>query len=599
MLPKILDPGNPQSLSDAAIRRIQARDHSIPGSQRKAESSDLVQQLETAPPEEEKADDKVALKATTIREASIEAQQMSFQPIGSSMYRKGHTLWSMEPDSSGRYALVRHASEPSDFPVEDDPSEVVHEAPYPSGEEKEASRAVQPVRPSYEETLVATAGKEFPDVTDRYGIAVRMNDIVSYPLGGEYVKGRVAAVTTAGNLDIRLEHQVDRGVPADFVVIDRKSRQAQMISDSAPTPPSSPEHDADKQEKDNLNLSMHKSLEAENKRLAFVQHWATYGAVLADQILLAPNLSEKTKTAMLSTFSATRGVAEVAKSLGHSKAASWDSLKEYAGEKATETVRNFVYAGLQSRMMSRDLNLPLAMTMELRGDIGKMPRKHASTLRLGLTEMKTASIQDKTALELMKLYGADTVKKWSEVLAKYKKGELRLQKKTAIDTTAKNYWTAYFGEYGDEWVRDVKRRLRADLVAAKLKMQALDDTATDYWSNYYGEYGDELTKEVNRAVTKNPKVQPERTAAVAIAPQMQLPPDGRGNQPARRDIFAGVKLILDESLPKTAHRVGLAKTTNGYNVLVRTSNAQKVQFAKTEKEAHTLFAGYVKSHITG
>ena len=33
--------------------------------------------------------------------------------------------------------------------------------------------------------------------------------------------------------------------------------------------------------------------------------------------------------------------------------------------------------------------------------------------------------------------------------------------KTAVDTTTQDYWTAYFGDYGRLWVRDIPRYIRA------------------------------------------------------------------------------------------------------------------------------------------
>lgn len=36
-----------------------------------------------------------------------------------------------------------------------------------------------------------------------------------------------------------------------------------------------------------------------------------------------------------------------------------------------------------------------------------------------------------------------------------------LVRKQAIDTTARDYWTEYFGEYGEAWVRDIRRRVTA------------------------------------------------------------------------------------------------------------------------------------------
>jgi hypothetical protein len=39
--------------------------------------------------------------------------------------------------------------------------------------------------------------------------------------------------------------------------------------------------------------------------------------------------------------------------------------------------------------------------------------------------------------------------------------------KTAIDSTAKDYWSSYFGPYGKELVRDIKKRVLAALHTAK------------------------------------------------------------------------------------------------------------------------------------
>ncbi len=45
--------------------------------------------------------------------------------------------------------------------------------------------------------------------------------------------------------------------------------------------------------------------------------------------------------------------------------------------------------------------------------------------------------------------------------------------KTAADQAAENYWSDYFKEYGQMWVRDIPRRVKSAM-RRKLKASALD-----------------------------------------------------------------------------------------------------------------------------
>lgn len=49
-------------------------------------------------------------------------------------------------------------------------------------------------------------------------------------------------------------------------------------------------------------------------------------------------------------------------------------------------------------------------------------------------------------------------------------------KKTALDDAAKAYWKLLYGEYGEQLVRDIPRRIKAALFA-KSKIAAIDDDA--------------------------------------------------------------------------------------------------------------------------
>lgn len=46
--------------------------------------------------------------------------------------------------------------------------------------------------------------------------------------------------------------------------------------------------------------------------------------------------------------------------------------------------------------------------------------------------------------------------------------------KTAVDKTTQDYWTAYFGDYGRLWVREIPRAIKAALVDAGARTAATD-----------------------------------------------------------------------------------------------------------------------------
>lgn len=49
-------------------------------------------------------------------------------------------------------------------------------------------------------------------------------------------------------------------------------------------------------------------------------------------------------------------------------------------------------------------------------------------------------------------------------------------KKTALDEAAKSYWKLLYGEYGEQLVRDIPRRIKAALFANS-KIASIDDAA--------------------------------------------------------------------------------------------------------------------------
>jgi hypothetical protein len=651
--------GMPQALSGEAFRRIAQ----VVSPEPSDPQPEPVEAQEQDPETGDQLDMGLDLSAATAK-----AVEDGFTPIGSLMYRKAHKIWSMEAGPSG-YALVRMASEPAEFPEMDGNS---HEAPSalsPDKDEKQARRAQfddddevdpeqcpncgsrpgdkatrgcpgcdpkllyggdypdsayktaqyeyeeQPYNPGQYDTQMlqlaqkrgdealaagnmAEAKKNFEaaksmantmelsgvvraldeklqkcgSVRDRYGVQIRVGSMVSYTLGGDYVTGRVAKLS-GQYADVRLANQMDEGVPTDMLVVRRASDDMDLdfgVDDSSDD--SVPD-----------DMTMHKSLQAGRMILAF----ATWGAHLADSVVDAAPLSNRMKQAMLETTPA---------KLPMPRVASREALAKYAGVDKEAAVRRIVEEGIKVRKLAKKNNLPFLLQWHLR----KQPNTPTAKFK---------------------------------AIKAFRAGKLPEQRilKVAVDSVAEKYWEQYFGEYGKVWVQDVKRRIKADYVAEKLKRQGVDNKAVDYYANYFGEYGDKLVDAVDRSLKSKPKENgkstktgsggicdqcgdryfqgktfcsrcaPEadaRNASKSAAPYGAHSPKMALPQPvAKRDIFAEHNLLLDESLGN--NRVALAKTENGFRILVRVSNASRGSFVKSKDEALRTFAREVKAHITG
>lgn len=70
--------------------------------------------------------------------------------------------------------------------------------------------------------------------------------------------------------------------------------------------------------------------------------------------------------------------------------------------------------------------------------------------------------------------------------------------KIAIDQAAAEYYKAYYGPFGESLVKEVKKRVKADLSKLWMVKQGVDEAAAEYWSAYYADtgYGADMTKDV-------------------------------------------------------------------------------------------------------
>ena len=482
--------------------------------------------------------------------------------VGSAMFKHGHALWQLTKNADG-YSLMRVAAEPAVF--EEDKTK---EAPGMHSEEtlKMGSR-------------------------DRYGVQVQPGDAVHYSLGGEPVMGHVVRAAF-GYLDIRLDGQMDSGVPSEMVMVDRQSRVASGSGEdpSIGIERDSPIHDTDKQDKDMMGMHINPE-----KAAAFVsQHFSSYGAAMIDEF---EKPISRTTVAQINKLAQEAKVCENCKGKGceqcmgrqATRASSWTSLQQFTTPDVIKGICTSVRAGMDARFVSKAANIPFAIAFELRDDIAPMPANDARAIFAMAKNVRTATLEDTAFGELAGRVGADFATHLASCVLAYRKKELSFQR-TAVDQTAQDYWKAYFGEYGDQWVREIKRRVKADLVRVALTKQGVDATAAEYWSNYYGDYGDKLVEEVDRATKKKKSVTAARKPMNADATPMPLP------QPvAHRDIFAGVNIIADESWE--SNRVALVKTASGaFQVLIRSGNTQKAVTAGSQHEAISTFRKAVYAH---
>lgn len=157
-------------------------------------------------------------------------------------------------------------------------------------------------------------------------------------------------------------------------------------------------------------------------------------------------------------------------------------LYEKYSKEAVDEAMLAIAQGMKARRLSKYYNVPLVLAYDLMDKFADIDKKELldiiNTVRTG--GLLNKKLSSKTAAEVSVL--------WSE----YSESGLH---KVAIDDAAKEYWEKYYGPFGKELVRDIRKRVRADLAKKWLTKVGLDQAAIEYWSNYYGEYGKLLTRE--------------------------------------------------------------------------------------------------------
>ena len=211
--------------------------------------------------------------------------------------------------------------------------------------------------------------------------------------------------------------------------------------------------------------------------------WGFFGASLVDQF------SKKVPAAEKSRFQL---VAKTLKASGEKppRVRSWEELRKAFGNDEMSEAREFISDGMKVRQASKFLNLPFIIAADLVDEIEVVGKKAMKDIvkRVKKGDKKVVKDYGKVASSVKRLY--------DEAL---REGNTKI----AIDDSAKDYWTQYYGEYGEQLVGEVKKRVKADVAYEWLRRNGVDEAAAAYWANYYtdGDYGKDMVKTPEKRTT--------------------------------------------------------------------------------------------------
>lgn len=169
----------------------------------------------------------------------------------------------------------------------------------------------------------------------------------------------------------------------------------------------------------------------------------------------------------------------------------WRELKTAFGVGTVDEIRKNISDGMRIRLISKYLNTPFVVTAELIDHLGDMNKRDLKNIvdliKKGEDKRATKEFgkNAKTASKICKHY--------------FKTGHTKL----AVDEKAKKYFENYFGPFGKELTREIKKRVRADLINSWMRKNGVDEAARKYWSSYYSstDYGEEMVKDIAKKLS--------------------------------------------------------------------------------------------------
>jgi len=203
--------------------------------------------------------------------------------------------------------------------------------------------------------------------------------------------------------------------------------------------------------------------------------WGIYGASIYDEIESLDVIPSGIKTRFEVTASAMKKSAAI-----HPIVKSWQELGEEYGSVKVAEVRQHVGQGMKVRSASKDLGIPFVLAADIMDDLelmGKRAMAHMINM-----------IKEGNSAEALEEYGKPAQWFMECVAAGIPK--------MAIDQAAKDYWKEYYGEFGEQLVKDVKKRIKADVAYNWMVKNGVDEAAAKYWQDYFSEedYGKMLTE---------------------------------------------------------------------------------------------------------
>lgn len=246
----------------------------------------------------------------------------------------------------------------------------------------------------------------------------------------------------------------------------------------------------------------------EYARAVSASAWGLFGAHLVDEL---DNPKLDLPKSIVARF---ESVAKVLKEDGDTPPSvkSWETLGSDYSVASINEVRQFVAHGMQTRQLSKEYSIPFVAAADLLDDIEIIGKTAVTDI---VTRIKSGD------QEVFEDYGTPA-KKIAGLFDEVDQGLYKL----AVDQSAKDYWISYYGEFGEQLVKDVKKRIRADIAHDWLVKNGVDQAAAEYWQNYFSEggYGKALTETVPKKlspsnVKKEDSEKEEKTAQASGSAQ--------------------------------------------------------------------------------
>jgi len=209
--------------------------------------------------------------------------------------------------------------------------------------------------------------------------------------------------------------------------------------------------------------------------------WGLFGASLVDDQVLSSDVP----------LSIANNFNKAASKLSYKDAPriySWDELRVAFGNDVIADIRKNISDGMKYRMASKYLGVPFVIAVDIVNELNNVDKHDVKNV---ISHVKKG----------YKSVAIDKFGKIAQKVIQVLDKSTEVGHKIAIDNSAEKYWENYYGPYGKELVREIKKRVRADLANEWLRKNGVDEAAAKYWSEYYGAYGQQWVNIVPKKIS--------------------------------------------------------------------------------------------------